>query len=599
MADLERADRGKKRWSWPVPMLALMVIGGLVVAMFRRPTQSLPVEGLSLRDVSDEVGIDFVHTDGATGERYIMETVASGLALFDYDGDGLIDIYLLNGAPLGEPIDAGDRSDLSDTIDASDQRDSGERSGELLTPAKVPRNALYRNLGNWKFVDVTDQAGVGDPGYGLGVAVADFDNDGFPDIFVNNFGPNVLYRNNGDGTFTDIAMPAGVQGGDEVAGGAAFLDIDGDGHLDLYVTNYLEFAYDQHVNTTLSGVPAYASPKAFPPAQDRLYRNQGDGTFTDVTDSSGIAGHLGWGMGLVAGDFNRNGHTDIFVANDVCGNFLFLNDGTGRFAESGLLNGIAYDLYGSPQGSMGAEPTDFDNDGWLDIYQTSYQLQHGVLYRNRGEAQFEDVTLTTGAGAGTYAQVTWGVGAIDFDNDGLRDLFVACGHLQDRIAEYDRTTDYLAANVLLRNIGNRRFLDISTTAGNGLRVRQSSRGAAFDDLDNDGRIDSVISNSRAPATVLRNESDDRKHWVQFRLVGTRANRDAVGSRVEVTCGELTQVAEVHSGRGYQSHYGTRLHFGLGDQSRIDRLEIHWHGGETQVLENLPIDRLHTLIEPTP
>lgn len=571
------SDRYKKGLLRPMLVIVglAVVVSGIVFGIGRRQSPPRPAHGLSLRDVSDTVGIDFLHTDGASGQRYIMETVASGLALFDYDGDGLIDVYLLNGAPLGDPPQ------------------------DDLTPEERPRNALYRNLGNWQFVEVTDEAGVGDPGYGLGVAVADFDSDGNPDIFVNNFGPNVLYRNNGDGTFTDVALPAGVRGGDEVAGGAAFLDIDGDGHLDLYVANYLEFSYSQHTNTMISGVPAYASPKAFPPAQDRLYRNLGDGTFTDVTDQSGIGGHLGWGMGVVAGDFNGNGHTDIFVANDICENFLFINDGTGRFEEFGLLAGVAYDLYGSPQGSMGAEPTDFDNDGWLDIYQTSYQLQHGVLYRNQGEAQFEDVTLTTGAGSGTYAQVTWGVGAVDFDNDGYRDLFIACGHLQDRVAEYDQTTDYLAANLLLRNSGDGRFEDISKSAGSGLSVRQSSRGAAFDDLDNDGRIDAVISNSRAPATILQNESDDRQNWVQFRLVGTQSNRDAVGSTVTVTSGKLTQVAEVHSGRGYQSHYGTRLHFGLGDNPQIERLEVRWHGGKTQVLENIPINRSHILIEPAP
>lgn len=554
---------------WCVFGLVLLVaVVTTIVRYLQRP--STPIR---MVDVSQQVGIAFRHTDGGDGQRYIMETVTAGLALFDFDGDGTIDIYLLNGAPLSD-------GQVSETL-ADDP----------------PRNALYRNLGDWQFVEVTDLAGVGDAGYGLGVTVADFDNDGFPDLFVNNFGPNVLYRNNGDGTFTDVTTQADVGGGDHVGAGAAFLDADGDGNLDLYVANYLEFAFDQHLTKTIRGVPTYISPKIYPPAQDRLYRNQGDGTFVDITDESGIGGHAGWGMGMVAADYNNDGHTDIFVANDVAENFLFLNDGTGRFEEIGLAAGIAYDLYGSPQGSMGVDCGDIDNDGWLDFYQTSYQLQHAVLYRNQGDGGFEDVTLTTGAGAGTYAQVTWGVGIVDFDNDGHRDLFIACGHLQDRVDEYDSTTSYRALNVLLRNLGDGRFEDVSALAGEGLRVRESSRGAAFDDLDNSGRIDAVILNSRRRPTILRNESSKGNHWVQVRLVGVQANRDAVGSKVTVVAGDLRQIAEVHSGRSYQSHYGTRLHFGLGGHRQIDRIEIHWHGGGTQILENMPVNRPYTIIQP--
>jgi tetratricopeptide (TPR) repeat protein len=390
--------------------------------------------------------------------------------LFDFDGDGWIDIYFLNGAPLGED-------------------------------AQVPaRNALYRNLGNWQFVEVTGQAGVGDAGYGLGVTVADFDNDGFPDLFLNNFGPNVLYRNNGDGTFTDVTAEAGVAGGDEVGAGAAFLDATQTATWNFTWPTIWSSLPDQHLSKTIRGVPAYVSPKVYPPAQDRLYRNQGDGTFADITDQSGIGGHVGWGMGMVAADYNNDGHTDVFIANDVAENFLFLNDGTGRFEEVGLVAGVAYDVYGSPQGSMGVDCGDVDNDGWLDFYQTSYQLQHAVLYRNLGDGHFEDVTLTTGAGAGTYAHVTWGIGIVDFDNSGHRDLFIACGHLQDRVDEYDLTTSYRANNVLLKNLGDGRFQDVSASAGDGLRVRESSRGAAFDDLDNNGRIDAVILNSRRHPT---------------------------------------------------------------------------------------------------
>ncbi len=545
-------------------VLAALATALALVAFWRARSAPAPI---TLIDVTRHTGITFRHTDGGFGQRYIMETVTAGLALFDYDGDGLIDVYLLNGAPL-----------------------SNDES------AASSRNALYRNLGNWQFDDVTDRAGVGHRGYGLGVTAGDYNNDGYPDLFLNNFGPNVLYRNNGDGTFADVTEQAGLVGGNEVGAGAAFFDADGDGDLDLYVANYLEFSRELHVAKTVRGVPVYESPKVHPPAQDRFYRNQGDGTFVDATDEAGIGGHVGWGMGIVAADFDNDGDTDVFVANDVAENFLFVNDGTGCFEEAGLLAGIAYDLYGSPQGSMGVECGDYDNDGWLDFYQTSYQLQHAVLYRNLGDGQFEDVTLTSGAGAGTYAHVTWGVGMVDFDNDGHRDLFVARGHLQDRVEEFDPTTSYAAPNVLLRNTGDGRFEDISTIAGDGLQASHSSRGAAFDDLDGDGRVDAVILNSRTAPTVLRNDSQTRNHFLQVELVGTRSPRDGTGAHVHVTAGDQTWVAEVHSGRSYQSHFGSRLHFGLGTHGRSDGINVRWPSGEVTVVEQFDADRRVKIVE---
>ena len=321
-----------------------------------------------LHDVTAETGITFRHTDGGCGRRYIMETVSAGLALFDYDNDGDIDIYFLNGAPL--------------------------RGARFEKP---PRNALYRNDGGWRFTDVTDEAGVGDTGYGLGVAIGDYDNDGDQDIYLNNYGPNVLYRNNGDGTFTDVTEAAGVGNGNRVGAGVCFLDIDKDGDLDLYVANYLKFSYDRHVETSTRGYPVYANPGLYPADPDTLYRNNGDGTFTDISVESGVAAHAGWGMGIVSADFDNDGDTDVFIGNDVAENFLFQNDGTGKFEETGLLAGTAYDLHGDEQGSMGVDCGDFDNDGLLDFYVTSYQNQLATLYRNCGEGVFEDVTALTGA----------------------------------------------------------------------------------------------------------------------------------------------------------------------------------------------------------
>jgi hypothetical protein len=301
-------------------------------------------------------------------------------------------------------------------------------------------------------------------------------------------------------------------------------------------------------------------------------------------------------MGTVCADYDDDGDTDVFVANDFCENFLFQNDGAGRFKEVGLISGTAYDGTGQEQGSMGVDCGDCDNDGLLDFYQTSYQGQLALLYRNLGNGLFEDATLATGAGDGTLAQVTWGVGIVDFDNDGDRDIFVACGHLQDNVEQFDDTTAYLARNILLMNTGHGQFVNVSDQCGDGLQVRRSSRGAAFDDLDNDGDVDVVILNSRCEPTILRNDSPNRHHWIQVRLQGTKTNRDGVGARVKVVAGELSQVDEVHSGRGYQSHYGMRLHFGLADHQRVDRIEVRWIGGGVDVVENVAVDRIVTIRE---
>jgi len=520
-----------------------------------------------LRDVTKETGITFVHTDGSSGQRYIMETVTAGLALFDYDNDGDIDIYFLNGAPL-----KGTKYDVA------------------------PTNALYRNEGNWRFTDVTKEAGVGDTGYGLGVAVGDYDNDGDLDIYLNNYGPNVLYRNNGDGTFADVAKKASVYLGDHVGAGANFLDVDKDGDLDLFVASYLEFSYDKHVLTTTAGFPVYANPRFYQPVPNNLYRNNGDGTFTDISKVSAIADHASWGMGTVCADYDNDSDTDILVANDVSANFVFRNDGTGKFEEVGLITGFAYDLHGDEQGSMGVDCGDYDNDGWLDFYATSYQRQLATLYKNLGDGIFEDVTLRTGAGTGTLPNVTWGNSFVDFDNDGDRDLFVACGHLQDNVELYDGTTTYFERNILLMNTGDGKFVDVTEKSGDGMQIVLSSRGAGFDDLDNDGDIDVVILNSRQGPTILRNDSPAKGHWLQVRLRGVKTNRDGVGAQVRVTTGDLKLLDEVHSGRGYQSHYGMRLHFGLGSRNKVDRIEVRWIGGGVDVFENITVDQLITLTE---
>lgn len=522
---------------------------------------------IRLRDLTTASGVSFRHTDGSSGRRYIVETVTAGLATFDYDGDGSIDVYFLNGAPL-----------------------------KGATAEAPPRNALYRNEGDWRFRDVTALAGVGDTGFGLGVTVGDYDNDGFADVYVNNYGYNVLYRNHGDGTFSDATAAAGVGPPHRVGAGTCFLDIEGDGDLDLYVANYVKFTYENHVARTIDGFPEYAGPKDYPPEPDILYRNNGDGTFTDISRESGVGLAAGTGMGMVCADYDRDGDTDVFVLNDVAGNALWRNNGQGKFEEVAAESGFAFNLDGHELGSMGVDCGDYDNDGWLDFFQTSYAGELPVLYRNTGDGFFEDFTRRTGAGAGLLVHVNWGCGFVDFDRDGHRDLFAANGQLQDNIEEYSQTYAYKARNVLLQNDGRGKFVNVADQVGDGLRPLHSARGAAFDDLDNDGDPDVVILNSRELATMLRNDTPHEHHWLQIELRGIRSNRDGVGAQVRVVAGDLNQVDEVHSGRGYQSHWGSRLQFGLGPRDGVDRIEVRWIGGGVDVLRNVAVDQRIVIIE---
>jgi hypothetical protein len=526
--------------------------------------RSCPIQ---FRDVTQETGITFVHNHGGSGKRYIMETMSAGLALFDYDGDGLVDIYFLNGAPL-----------LGTKVD------------------RPLRKALYKNLGGFRFRDVTAEAGVGDTGHGLGVTVADYNNDGYPDIYLNNFGRNVLYRNNGDGTFTDVTDQAGLaDSGNRVGAGVVFLDFDGDGNLDLFVGHYVKFSYDKHVMRYLGGYPRYPGPRDYVPETNSLYRNNGDGTFTEVTRESGIGNYAGTCMGVIALDFDNDGNTDIFVCNDTRGNFLFRNDGRGKFQDVAVEVGAAYDSYGAAHANMGADAADVRNNGWLSLYVTGYQGEQPAFYENQ-RGFFADVIVPSGAGAGLAQHVNWGLGFADFDNDGRRDLYVANGHAEDLIEFIDPNAQFCARSSLFRNLGDGKFANVSDQAGDGMLPKAPGRGVGLDDLDNDGRVDVVVLNLGRPPRVLRNESPPGNHWLQVQLAGVKTNRDGVGARVRVVAGDLAQVDEVHSGRGYQSHFGSRLHFGLGKRDRVDRIEVRWTGGGVDLFENLSADRLLTLTE---
>jgi hypothetical protein len=530
---------------------------------------------IRLRDATEASGINFVHTDGSAGRRHIVETVTCGLGLMDYDGDGYLDILFLTGGPLsgGPP------------------------------PDHPPTNALYRNNRDGTFTDVTARSGVGLPAYAMGCAVADYDNDGDEDVFITNYGAHRMLRNQGDGTFLDVTDRAGLAGasfGPSCCGaGCAFLDYDRDGQVDLFVGNYLEFDLAKAQPCLQANVPVYCSPRTYPMVPNRLYRNQGDGTFRDVSQSSGIGRHKGYAMGLACSDFDGDGWTDVYVGNDVMENFLFRNRRDGTFEEIGLAAGVAVDQYGEPQGSMGSNAGDYDGDGRFDLIVTDYQGQVNTLYRNlgtpRGLLQFQDVTVETGVGTGSRPLVTWGCGFVDFDNDGVRELFTAAGHLQDTVEQYDGSTTYKQRSLLLRQRGGR-FVDISAESGSGLLRVESSRGAVFGDLNNDGKVDIVVLNARSRPTLMINQTPTQDHWVLLKLVGTRSNRSAVGAVARLTAGGRTQVDEVRAGRGYQSAEDLRLHFGLGTNAVIDRLEIRWPNGLEEVHPRLAADRVIRLTE---
>lgn len=521
---------------------------------------------ITLKDYTAKSGVNFEHRDGSSGRHYLVEVVAAGMASFDYDSDGRQDLLFLNGAALpGSDYD------------------------------QPPCNATFRNQGGFAFHDVTQRCGLADIGFGLGVTVGDYDNDGFPDVYVSNFGPNALYRNNGDGTYVKVAEQTVLECGDKAGGGCCMLDMDADGDLDIYAASYMNFDFNIPPSE-FRGRIVYGGPLLYEKATDNLLANHGDGQFQDVSRQAGIEAVAEWGMGTVCFDFDQDGDTDIFVANDSTKNTLWTNDGGGSFTDTALLMGVAYDHRGDPQGSMGADVADFDGDLWLDLFQTAYTKQLATLYQNMEGFFFQDATLATGAGVGTLYLVNWGTGFVDFDNDGDKDIFIANGHIHDNMDDLDDTVSYKLTNQVLENRNGKKFVDISANCGDGLLPRESSRGIAIDDFDCDGRPDVVVLNSRTFPTVLRNESPQNGHWIELNFVGLRSNRDAIGSQVLLTADGRNQRLEVHSGRGYQSHFGSTLHFGVGQAQTIDRLEIHWHGQETQVIEDLDCDAVYVIRE---
>jgi hypothetical protein len=538
-------------------------------------------------DVVDRSGIDFVLKNSVTAHKFSIETMLGGVALFDYDNDGRLDIYFANGALVPDRP----RSELTmDSLDKSDPSFS---------------NRLYHNNGDLTFTDVTKRAGVGGLGYSMGVACGDYDNDGDVDIYVTGVDHNQLFRNDGDGTFTDVTAKAGVAGIDPRLGKtwaitAGWFDYDNDGELDLFVGNYLRWSFPLNPACTLTArqIPAYCDPKWFDGTPNMLYRNNGDGTFTDVSAPSGLAAHVGKAMGIAFGDYDGDGFPDVFVSNDTMQNFLFRNRGNGTFSEESLFAGVAFVESGVPIAGMGAQFQDIDNDGRPDIYQTAMFRNTFPLFWNLGGSQFADHTDAAGLSALTYGYTAYGLGVFDFDNDGLKDLFAASGAILDN-AEEVQNMPFKMPDLVFRNAGDRRFTDVGKTAGAGVQDAKAHRGAAFGDLDNDGRIDAVVTALNSRPEILVNESANKNHWLLIDLEGTSSNRDGLGAgiKVEPETGPV-QWNYATTAVGYNSSSDKRVHFGLGDSATVRRIEVRWPRGTRQVLENVRADQILHVREET-
>lgn len=517
--------------------------------------------GIRFADITKSAGIAFEHVS-SPDKRYIVESMSGGVALLDYDNDGLLDIYFVNSL----------------TVD-------------LLKANGKTKSFLYRNNGDGTFTDVTAKAGVGDVGWGMGVAVGDYNNDGFDDLYVTCVGPNRLFKNNGNGTFSDVTKAAGVPD-PRWSTGAAFVDYDNDGKLDLMVANYVAFDFKNLPEfgkgrlCQYKGLPVQCGPRGLPGDGDTLYHNEGNGSFLDVSKKAGVSDPNGYyGMGVICSDFDEDGFVDIFVANDSTPNFFYKNNGKGAFEEVGFFSGTAVNENGSEQGCMGVTVGDYDHDGQFDLFVTNFDDDYNTLYRNDGKLSFTDVSHAAKVAAVGLPYVGWGTKFFDYDNDGWVDLFVANGHV------YPQIPTYRQRNFLHRNNHDGTFSEIGEQLGPPFAEKRAGRGVAFGDIDNDGDVDLVINNLDGAPTVLRNDGGNANNSILIKLVGVKANRGAIGARVKIVSGELTQKDEVRSGDSYISQSDMRLHFGLGKRTKIDLIEVRWPGGAVEKINGAPVNSM--------
>jgi hypothetical protein len=550
----------------------LLVCGAPTVISAQNSEKASNTTTVRFSDITAASGITFQHTLSPE-KKYLIESMAGGVLLLDYDGDGWLDIYFTN----------------SPTVD-------------MALHGQKAKSALYRNNHDGTFTDVTDKAGVGYPCWAMGGAVGDYNNDGWPDILVTCEEGMVLYRNNGDGTFTDVTKQAHLTDA-RWSTGAAFGDYDGDGFVDLMVSRYVEFDLDHlpefgsGATCRFRGIPVQCGPRGMKGLGDSLYHNNRNGTFTDVSKTAGVEDSHGYyGLGVIWSDFDDDGLLDLFIADDSTPNYLYRNEGNGHFNDVSYISGTAVSKDGGEMAGMGVAVCDFNHAGRFSIHVTNFEDQSNSLYRNDGKMSFTDAGDAAGIGQITVPYMGWGTGCVDFNNDGWPDLFVVNGHVYPQVDSLQAGARYQQRKLVFQNHKDGTFADVSNSVGPAVAIPQPSRGAAFGDLDNDGRIDVVVENIDGLPMILRNEDASLNHWITIQLLGTRSNRLALGAKVRVVAGALSQVDEVRSGGSYLSQNDLRLHFGLGSANKVDRLEIRWPSGATQTVQNLASDRFYIVKE---
>ena len=546
------------------------LIGALAFSPFSRLALALPGGKHAFEEVLPSVsGISWVHDAAKSPQKYLPESPGAGCAFLDYDNDGWMDIYLMN---------------------------SGK--SDFFTPSRPLRNALYHNNRDGTFTDVTAKAGVVGGGFGMGVAAGDYDNDGFSDLYVTQYGRSILYHNNGDGTFSDVTEKAGV-GVSGWASSSVWFDYDNDGRLDLFVCQFAEFDKATGCGIGADGKRHYCIPRGMRPMPSWLFHNNGDGTFTDVSKESGIAQHLGKAWGVVATDINNDGRMDLFVANDTIPNFLFLNQGNGRFEEAALRADIAYSAEGRPRSGMGVDSADFDDDGWMDLFVANIDEEIFSLYHNNRDESFDDLSVPLGIGMATRWMSGWGLKFLDYDNDGNLDLFLANGFPDDLVEDFSSEVKYREPFLLFQNTGGK-FRNVSAESGPVFAKAFSARGLAIGDFNNDGAVDVLVAINDGAPVLLKNNVGSQNHWLGVHLLGSKCNRDAIGASVTYQAGDLKKTRVKVAGGSFLSSHDPRLVLGIGQRKKVDWLEVKWPqpSGKVERLTNLPIDRYVTIVEGT-